>query len=161
VTRVAHPSPGALLELHFGEAPSHERAWLTAHLGACEACAAFVRELTDVERELASGPDDAPPRDGLERVLARVAAVQPARRHRAEWALALIPSSLALLAGAWAVRTGGERLTTLGLVPGTALGPVSAEVLGLSLAALGLVVVGALVTLAIAPVLILESHGRS
>jgi hypothetical protein len=38
---------------------------------------------------------------------------------------------------------------------------VSPELLGLSLAALGLVVAGALVTLALAPVLILESHGRS
>jgi hypothetical protein len=65
------------------------------------------------------------------------------------------------VAGAWAIRAGGERLTTLGLVPGASSGPLSAEVLGLSLAALGLVVVGALVTLALAPVLILESHGRS
>jgi hypothetical protein len=38
---------------------------------------------------------------------------------------------------------------------------LSGELLGLSLAALGLVVLGALITLALAPVLILESHGRS
>jgi hypothetical protein len=66
-----------------------------------------------------------------------------------------------MLAGAWAIRAGGERLTALGVVAGTPLGPLSGEVLGLSLAALGLMVVGALITLALAPVLILESKGRS
>jgi hypothetical protein len=131
------------------------------HVKECAECATFARELVGIERALASGPDDAPPRDGLERVLAQVAAVRPARERRAEWLLAVIPSALALVAGAWAVRTGGERLTALGLVPGASLGIVSPELLGLSLAALGLVVVGALVTLALAPVLILESHGRS
>ena len=127
----------------------------------CAECAGFTRELRGLERSLASGPDDAPPADGLERVLAHVAVVRPARARRAEWLLAVVPSALALVAGAWAIRTGGERLTALGLVPGASLGPVSPELLGLSLAALGLVVMGALVTLALAPVLILESHGRS
>jgi hypothetical protein len=73
----------------------------------------------------------------------------------------VFPSAGALLAGAWAVRTGGERLSALDLVASASGGPVSPEVLGLSLAALGLVVTGALLTLALAPVLILESHGRS
>jgi hypothetical protein len=158
---VTHPSPGALLELHFGEAHAREREVLAAHVRGCQVCAAFALELRRLERAVANSPDDAPPRDGLERVLARVAAVRPARARRAEWALAAIPSALALLAGAWAVRSGGERLATLGIVPGASFGPVSPELLGLSLAALGLVVVGALVTLALAPVLILESHGRS
>jgi hypothetical protein len=158
---MTHPSPGALLELHFGEAPLGERDALAAHVRECRTCAAFVSETSRIERALASGPDDAPPRDGLERVLARVAVLRPARARRAEWAKAAIPSALALLAGAWAIRTGAERLTTLGLVPGASAGPVSAELLGLSLAALGLVLVGALITLALAPVLILESHGRS
>jgi anti-sigma factor RsiW len=158
---MTHPSPGALLELYFGEAPAGEREAFEAHVRGCPECAAFLQELGRVERALASGPDDAPPRDGLERVLARVTAVRPARERRAEWALALVPSAMALLAGAWAIRAGAERLTTLGLLPGASLGPVSGELLGLSLAAFGLVVVGALVTLALAPVLILESHGRS
>jgi len=158
---MTHPSPGSLLELHFAEAPAHAREAVAGHVKQCAECAAFARELGGIERALASSPDDAPPRDGLERVLAQVAAVRPARARRAEWLLAVIPSALAIVAGAWAVRTGGERLTALGLVPGVSLGIVSPELLGLSLAALGLVVVGALVTLALAPVLILESHGRS
>jgi hypothetical protein len=158
---MTHPSPGALLELHFGETSVHGRGALVAHLRECAECARFTRELGGIERSLATGLGDAPPADGLERVLARVAVVRPARARRAEWLLAVVPSALALVAGAWAVRTAGERLTALGLVPGTSLGLVSPELLGLSLAALGLVVLGALVTLALAPVLILESHGRS
>lgn len=156
-----HPSPGALLELHFGEATGGGLAALEEHVRACRACAAFVAEVRRVETDLGAGQDDAPPTDGLARVLARVAEVRPARARRAEWAFAAIPSSLALLAGAWAIRAGGAWLTTLGLVPGASLGHVPAEMLGQSLAALGFVVAGALVTLALAPVLILESQGRS
>ena len=158
---MTHASADALLELHFGEAEPAERAPLEAHLRTCRECAGFVDELGRLERGLALGPDDAPPGDGLERVLARVATVRPARRRRAEWAMAALPSAAAIVAGAWAVRAGGERLSALGIVSGAASGPLSAELLGLSLAALGLVLLGALVTLALAPVLILESHGRS
>jgi len=158
---MTHPPADALLELHFGEADAVERALLEAHLRACRECAGAVAELARLERGLALGPDDAPPRDGLERVLARVAATRPARRRRADWAMAALPSAAAIVAGAWAVRAGGERLSALGVVSAAASGPLSAELIGLSLAALGLVVLGALVTLALAPVLILESHGRS
>lgn len=156
-----HPSAGALLELHFGELSPREREALAAHVAGCQACTAFLAEAHGLERALGRGPDEAPPPDGLERVLARVAVVAPVRRRRAEWALAVLPSATALAVGAWAVRAGGERITTLGVLPGAALGPLSPELLGLSLAALGLVVVGAIVTLALAPVLILESNGRS
>jgi anti-sigma factor RsiW len=157
---VSHPSRDALLELHFDETDPGERTALAVHLRGCGECAAYVFELRRIERALALGPDDAPPADGLERVLARVADVRPAKRRRSEWALAAVPCGAAMLAGVWAVRAGGERLTALGLVSGAPLG-LSGELLGLSLAALGLVVAGALVTLALAPVLILESNGRS
>jgi hypothetical protein len=158
---MSHPSPGALIELHFDEAPEHEQAALAAHVRDCGACSGFVSELRLVEATLARSAFDAPPRDGLERVLARVAGVRRARARRAEWALAAVPSAAALAAGAWAVRAGGERLATLGLLPAGATGAFSAELLGVSIAAIGLVALGALVTLALAPVLILESNGRS
>src|SRR6185503_19953149 len=90
-----HPSADALLELHFDEALPGERAPLEEHLRGCAECASFVSELRRLERELAPGPDDAPPRDGLERVLARVAAVRPARRRSAEWAMAAGPCAAA------------------------------------------------------------------
>jgi hypothetical protein len=93
--------------------------------------------------------------------MARVGSVNPARRRSAEWALAAFPCAAAMLAGVWAIRAGGERLSALQMLSGASIGPLSGELLGLSLAALGLVVLGALITLALAPVLILESHGRS
>jgi hypothetical protein len=94
-------------------------------------------------------------------VLARVAEVQPARARRAEWARAAVPSAAALVAAAWAIRAGADRLTALGVVPGPFAGHLSGELLGLSLAAAGVAAIGALFTLALAPVLILESRGRS
>ncbi len=156
-----HPSADALLELHFDEVSPGERAPLEEHLRGCAECAGFVSELRRVERELALGPDDAPPVDGLERVMARVATVRPARRRGADWMLAAGPCAAAMAAGLWAIRAGGERLSALQVLSGASIGPLSGEVLGFSLAALGLVVLGALITLALAPVLILESHGRS
>jgi len=158
---VRHLSPDALLELYFDEATPGERAPLEEHLRGCAECSGFVSELRRLERELAPGPDEEPPRDGLERVLARVTALRPARRRGAEWAMAAGPCAAAMLAGVWAIRSGGERLSALQIVSGASIGPLSGELLGLSLAALGLVVLGALITLALAPVLILESHGRS
>jgi hypothetical protein len=153
-----HPSPGALLELHFEEFAGAERGTLTEHVRECRPCGALVEEVRRLETALAAGPDDAPPPDGLERILARIAVVQPALTRRVEWARAVVPSALALLAGWWATRAGAERLATLGLVPGTFAGPFSGDLLGLSLSALGVVAFGALVTLALAPVLILESY---
>jgi hypothetical protein len=159
VSGTGHPPPEALLELHFDEARDHERDSLARHARECRACGALLSELRSVEAALARGPFEAPPRDGLERVLARVDVVRRTRAHRAEWALAAVPSAAALMAGAWATQAGGERLSSLGLVPASGL--VSPWLLGASLAALGLVVLGALVTLALAPILILDSNGRS
>jgi hypothetical protein len=158
---LSHPSPQALLELHFLEAEDQERVELLGHVRSCTACSAYVDGLVQLERALSPDMFSAPPADGLARVLARVEAVSLRRARRAEWALAAVPSALAVAMGSWAVRSGGERLTALGLIEPTASGLVPAELLGASLAALGLVVVGALVTLALAPVLILESRGRT
>ncbi len=155
-----HPSPGALLELHFGENSGAEREALHAHVRECRACDALVLDLRRLERGLGMGPDDAPPHDGLERVLARVAAVRPARARRAQWARLAAPSGAALLAAAWTIRAGSERVLALELVPQALPAPL-AELAGLGLAAAVVLAIGSLVTLAVAPVLILESHGRS
>jgi hypothetical protein len=154
----AHPAPDALVELHFDEAPDHEQEALARHVRECGDCGAFLAELRGVEAALARS-FEAPPRDGLERVLARVEGLRRTRARQAEWAFAVIPSAAALAAGTWATQAGGERLAALGLVPASGL--LSPWLLGASLAALGLVVLGALVTLALAPVLILDSNGRS
>jgi predicted anti-sigma-YlaC factor YlaD len=153
---MSHPSPAALLELHFEESTGAERVALAEHVRQCPPCGALLEEVRRLEQALAAGPDDAPPPDGLQRVLARVARTQPARARQAEWARAAVPGAAALLAGWWAIRTGAERLASLGLVPGPLAGSVSGDLLGLALASVGVVAVGALVTLAVAPVLILE-----
>ena len=154
-----HPSPGALLELHFAEAAGSEKQALEAHVRACRACGAFVEDVRRLELALGAGPDDAPPRDGLERVLARVAEVRPARARRAEWARLAAPSAAALLAAGWAIQAGSERVQALEIVQSSLPAPLS-ELAGLALAAAAVLLAGSLVTLALAPVLILESNGR-
>jgi hypothetical protein len=156
-----HPSPGGLLELHFEETAGAEREALDLHVRACPRCASLLADVRAVEQALSPREDDAPPPDGLQRVLARVEHLEPARARRAAWARVALPSAAALAAGAWAVRAGAERLASAGLVPASPIGPLSGDLLGLALAALGVLAAGAAVTLALAPILILEAHGRS
>ncbi|HEY7511865.1 MAG TPA: hypothetical protein VIG50_16520 [Vicinamibacteria bacterium] len=156
-----HPSPSVLLELQFDEAPAADREALAAHVRQCPSCAADLDEVRRLESALAVGAEEAPPADGLERVLARVALVQPIHARRAEWARAAVPGGAALLTGWWAVRAVADRLAAAGVVPGPFAGSLIGDLLGLSVSVFAVVCVGALVTLAVAPVLILESHGRS
>jgi hypothetical protein len=131
-----HPGHGELLELHFGEADEPARVAAEAHVRDCAACAAFLADLRWVERVLAGGPAEAPPADGLERVLARIESVRPARRRKAHWLRAALPSAAALVSGFAAAHLGGVA------------------------AALAFFALGSIATLAVAPVLILESQRR-
>jgi anti-sigma factor RsiW len=132
-----HPAPGELLELHFGELRADRRDAVSAHVGGCAACRTLLADLAWAESALLALPDDAPPADGLVRVLARIEAVRPARERRSGWLRAALPSAAALLAGSVAVHQGGI------------------------VAALAFFVLGSIVTLSLAPVLILESQRRS
>jgi anti-sigma factor RsiW len=133
---VTHPTPGELLELHFGELQEARAAACRAHARECAACAAALADLKWTDGTLAGLPGGAPPADGLERVLARIETVRPARARRAHWLRAAVPCAAALLAGSVAIQHGG------------------------AVAALAFFALGSLVTLAIAPVLILESQRR-
>ena len=134
---MSHPTPGGLLELHFGELERdlHERC--AAHTRDCAACRDLLTEVELAERALRWGPDDAPPPDGLARVLARIEAVPPTRVRQAHWLRTAAPCAGAFLAGSVALLQGG------------------------AVAALALLALGSIVTLALAPVLILESQRRS
>jgi anti-sigma factor RsiW len=132
-----HPSPGELLELHFGELPADRRDAIDAHVRDCAACRASLADVAWVEDALSGVADDAPPPYGLERVRSRIEAVRPARERREHWLRTVLPCAVALLAGGVAVHQGG------------------------ALALLALVGVGSILTLALAPVLILESQRRS
>jgi anti-sigma factor RsiW len=134
---MSHPGPGELLELHFGELSEAGRRAAEDHVRECAACTTFLAELRSVDAALAAGPDEAPPPDGLARVLARIETVRPARERKSHWVRAALPSAAALLAGSVAVHQGGL------------------------VAALAFFALGSIVTLAIAPVLILESQRRS
>jgi anti-sigma factor RsiW len=132
-----HPAPGELLELHFGELTGERRETVSAHLRDCAACRALVGDVSWAEAALRTGPDEAPPTDGLQRVLARIEAVRPARERRRHWVRTVAPSAAAVLAGGVAAHQGGV------------------------LALLAFLAVGSILTLALAPVLILESQRRS
>lgn len=137
-----HPTPAELLELHFGETGPVRGARLGAHARRCPACRAVLEDVAWAERLLAAMPEPEPPGDGLARVLARVAPAavgSPARTlpRRSAWWPAAVPSAAAVVAGTVAVLLGG----------GTA--------------ALAFFAAGSLVTLSLAPALILESQRRA
>lgn len=138
---MSHPTPGDLLLLHFGEVEGERaRVALSTHLARCPRCGVALAELEALERALAPGATDAPPLDGLDRVLRRVEGMRPARARRDRGRRAagvVLPSLVAAMGAGVAVHLGG---------------------LG---AALALFAAGALVTLALAPVLVLESQRRS
>ena len=104
---MTHPAPGELLD---------DVAWAESALQALP---------------------DTPPADGLERVLARIDSLRPARERRDRRLRTVLPSALALLTGGVAVHQGGAA------------------------ALLVFLAVGSILTLALAPVLILESQRRS
>jgi hypothetical protein len=134
---MTHPTPGELLELHFGELPLPLRAAVEGHAASCAACRALLTDVDRIERTLGAGPGDVPPADGLLRVLARIEAVRPARARRLYWLRAALPSAAALCCGTLAAHQGG------------------------TLAVLVFFALGSIVTLALAPVLILESQRGS
>lgn len=132
-----HPTPGELVLLHFGETDAAGREACEAHVRDCATCRAALFDLQWVERACLAWTEDAPPPDGLQRVLARIETVRPARERRAQGLRAALPCAAALAAFFLAAHQGGV------------------------VAALAFFAVGAVVTLSLAPVLILESQRRS
>jgi len=152
----AHATAGEILERHFDEASRPVAAAVGAHLERCAACRAVADEVAWAEALLGPDPDAAPPADGLERVLVRVAA-EPRPVVRRAWLRAALPSAAVVATGAFAIRLAGPRLIATGLVPDAALAPLAA-LSGFGLAATAFFAAGSLFTLAVAPFLILEAH---
>jgi hypothetical protein len=134
---MTHPSRGELLELHFGELPADRRDTAAAHARDCAACRAFLADVAWAESALLAGPDATPPADGLERVRSRIEVARPAHERREHWLRTVAPCAAAFLAGGLALQQGG------------------------AVALIAFLAVGSLLTLAVAPVLILESQRRS
>jgi hypothetical protein len=134
---MSHPAPSELVAMHFGEMEGSRGEACEAHVRDCTACRALLADLEWVEQSLLPGAEDGPPADGLQRVLARIETVRPARERQARGLRAALPCGAALAAFGLAAHQGG---------------PV---------AALVLLAVGSIVTLSLAPLLILESQRRS
>jgi len=134
---LSHPAPSELVLLHFGEVTGPRRVACEVHVRDCAACRSTLAEMEWIEQELLLGAEDGPPADGLERVLARIETVRPVRERRAEGLRAALPCGAVLAAFGLAAHEGGL------------------------VAALALLAVGSVVTLSLAPLLILESQRRS
>jgi hypothetical protein len=152
----------ALLALHFHEGDAADSA---AHVAGCAECRAYLETLASIEAAFVSA-DEAPPAGLRAQVLARAAhtpQIEPRRRPQVSGGpsplpLVGVPAAIATFAGGvWWL---GERLsewslwdTLAPLAPGVeALAPFIA-------AGLALIVAGGLLSLALAPALVLERQG--
>jgi anti-sigma factor RsiW len=158
--RDAHPHPNELLTFRDAETGAAERRSIEEHLAGCEACRAHVTLLEDTAIALADWPEEEPPANGFQRLLARLgsAATAPARRN--EWLGPVLASLAGVVLGGVVIGVTGARLLALPFVEQLALfGPVKA-VSGFGLGAIVFFGIGSLVALALAPMLILESQPR-
>jgi len=152
---------GAALAVHFAEGDERTLDAARAHLESCSACRQYVAELSTLQGALDTWVDEPAPATLRARVLARAAAAprqapKPSSAPDALPLFALVPVMAALVAvirvlsgglEAWASAPGSEGLALLDLIGPT---PV---------AALCLLALGGLATLALAPALFLESRG--
>jgi anti-sigma factor RsiW len=155
-----HPHPDELLTFRDAEADAAARRRIEEHLVACDACRAHVALLEDMVISLADWPEDEPPADGLDRLLGRIRSAAPAPARRNEWLGPVLASLTGVALGGAVISATGARLLELSFVGQPALlGPMKA-VSGFGLGAVVFFGIGSLVTLALAPVLILESRPR-
>ena len=152
---------GAALALHFAEGDAATLAAAESHLASCAACRAYREELGGLQVSLEAWADEPPPPALRERVLARALATArqapaPAVTHDARALFLLVPVMAALVA---ATRLVAAQIEAWLYSPGYG-GLVLLDVLGpTASAALLLLALGALATLALAPALFLESRG--
>jgi anti-sigma factor RsiW len=160
MTQAAHPHPNELLACALAEAGDNERRRIEEHVRACEACRAYVTLIEDTTSALADWPEEEPPADGLDRVLARVRSARPAGAWRDEWLRPVLASLAGVVLGSLVIYAAGAQILALPSVAQAPLfGPVKAFS-GFGLAALVFFGIGSWVTLALAPMLILESQSR-
>jgi predicted anti-sigma-YlaC factor YlaD len=152
---------GAALAVHFAEGGVSTLEAARAHLESCAACREYVADLSALQGTLEAWADEPPPATLRARVLARAAAAprqapKPSPAPDALPLFTLVPVMAALVAAirvlagglsSWASGPGSETLALLDLIGPT---PV---------AALFLLALGGLATLALAPALFLESRG--
>ena len=151
-----HLSESELLEVHTGEIAPTRRERLESHARTCPRCRDRLEALAWVEAALTDWPAPEPPVDGLARVMDRIGkhqAVRPTRDGLRPALATLLGVAVGTLAIAW----GGDRLWGLVLAPQLSLGAPWGALVGRGLATLILFGVGSLITLALTPVLLMET----
>jgi hypothetical protein len=156
--RDTHPTPGDLVELHFGEVDGRRREAIAAHVQGCRRCREELAGLELVDRALAAQPEEAPPADGLERVLSRIDREEPLRARAGGWLVPLAAALGGVGGGAALIFALGTWLVGLPRLAQWAVAEPTRLVSGLGLAALAFFAVGSFVTLALAPALLMESQ---
>jgi len=161
VTDRARPecSRNALLALHYHEGEPGQHARTRAHVEGCADCADYLATLRGVEGALRGWVDQAPP-DVWEGIRARVARSAPPLRParslpRSAELLALLPAMAGCLALAWMMAGG---LASLPFWPWLAQWAVVQFLGSFGVAAVLLIVLGGLGSLALAPALLLENR---
>ncbi len=128
--QMSHPDSDVLAEYREGLISGRRGARITAHLAACDQCAALSDQLAEVSILLASAPVPATP-DSVTRRLDTVLAAEAAQRHDAERAGA--GASRERAAHRRPPRRGGWRLVTVRvLAPAAAVVALAALGFGLS-----------------------------
>jgi anti-sigma factor RsiW len=158
-TALAHPQAQLLTALALGEVDATTRQRLAGHLATCPTCRAEVASLEDTLASLADWPDEAPPTDGLERVLARLAPSPERPRVAAAsngWLAATLRCLAGVSAGATLIYLLGTHLATLSLWTRLTVAAPLRTFGAIGLAALVFFVIGSFFTLALTPVLLLE-----
>jgi hypothetical protein len=156
----SHPHPNELLSCHFGETSEAQRGRILEHLRDCADCAAEMDLYQVTAGALADWPEEEPPAGGLERIVALIGDLPPTRTPHREWLRSVLASLAGVTVGGLAIYRVGLQLVALPVVEKLpVLEPLKA-VSGFGLAALAFFAVGSLVTLALAPVLIIESELR-
>jgi hypothetical protein len=154
-----HPDPSDLLALDSPWGASARSARLSAHVSECGTCRETLAALADVERAIGGLPDASPPEEGLARVLERVRGSRPGRIARASLA-PLVAGAVGVGAAVLLIACLGLRLLQLPPLAGLPLLAPLRTASGMGLAALAFFALGSFVTLALAPVLLIESQRR-
>jgi anti-sigma factor RsiW len=164
---VSRPLPpegnrNALLALHYHEGDPLREAETRAHVEGCAECQEYLAMLRQVEASLRGWADETPPAGVWETVRARIAqAPRPLQARPLPGAAALLVLLPAIAAALAVVRVVGATLKSLPFWPWLAQWP-GVEIVGSSgVAALLLLVLGGLGSLALAPALLLESRQRA
>jgi len=154
-----HLTAGELIDLHEGGGSTHRRA-LDRHVADCDACRARLEALGWIDATLAEWPAPEPPRDGLARVMQRIAEQRPRAATPPAGMRGLVATFVGVMAGVGAIAFAGARLSAAPLVAQLSVADPVKDMAGMGLAAAAFFGVGSLVTLALAPMLMLELQSR-